>query len=185
MSPASAELTIAEIDRLRTQLDRDAVKDVIYRLARAIDRCDKALLRTCFHDDATDDHGLFKGTAADFCDWVMTELEKFERTQHLIANINLELNSDKAATESYFFAHHVVPTPDGKMDMIAAGRYLDRFEKRDGDWRISHRHAVYDWNRAEETKDSWGAPPLSEMLARGVRGSQDLSYNYVGGIGAK
>ncbi len=161
-------------------LDREDIREVIYRLARSIDRCDKPLLQTCFHEGATDDHGLFKGTAADFCDWVMEELGKFERTQHFIGNIIISLNGDKAGTESYFIAHHVIPTPDGNLDMIAAGRYLDSFEKRDGEWKITHRHAIYDWNNAQPSTSQWEAAPLNEMLIRGLRGSEDKSYSLVG-----
>ena len=28
---------------------------------------------------------------------------------------------------------------------IVAGRYVDRFEKRDGEWRIAQRTGLYDW----------------------------------------
>lgn len=163
---------------------RQRIQEVIYRLARSIDRCDKPLLKTCFHPDATDDHGLFKGTAAAFCDWVMDELSKFERTQHFIGNIIITLDGDKAASEAYFIAHHVVPTPDGNIDMIAAGRYLDSFEKRDGVWAISHRHAVYDWNSAQASTSQWEAPPVQDMLVRGARGEGDASYAVLGKLGA-
>lgn len=162
---------------------RERMRDVIYRLARAIDRCDKPLLASCFHDGATDDHGIFKGTAEEFCDWVMVELEKFERTQHFIGNITLNLDGDKASSEAYFIAHHVMPIPDGDgktIDMIAAGRYLDSFEKRGGNWKITHRGAVYDWNRIDDSTDGWSAPDIAALLARGQRSHDDPSYAALG-----
>ena len=173
-------LTPEQTARLLAAADRQDITACVYSLARAIDRCDKALLTRCFHEDATDDHGAFKGTAAEFSDWVMEELKKFERTQHLICNINITLNGEKAASEAYFLAHHVIPAPDGKLDMIAAGRYLDRFERRGGEWRIAHRHAVYDWNQTTPSTDGWSAPPVSDLLARGARGAADLSYAHLG-----
>ena len=29
------------------------------------------------------------------------------------------------------------------------GRYLDRFERRDGEWRIAHRTVVHEWDKVE------------------------------------
>ncbi|MEM9054357.1 MAG: nuclear transport factor 2 family protein [Pseudomonadota bacterium] len=168
---------------IAAMIAHERIRQVIYRLARSIDRCDKPLLASCFHEGATDDHGIFKGSADDFCDWVMVELQKFERTQHFIGNIIITLDGNKAATEAYFIAHHVMTLPDGdgkKIDMIAAGRYLDQFECRDGAWKIIHRHAVYDWNRADDSTDTWGDPAIAAVLMRGTRGADDTSYDVIG-----
>ena len=174
-------LSELELQKLRDVIAQREISAVIYRLARGLDRRDKALLASCFHPDATDDHGLFVGPAEEFCEWVTNELGKYERTQHLISNVNIVIDGDKASTEAYFFAHHVVPG-DTKKDVIAAGRYLDHFESRDGEWKISHRKAVYDWSRVDETKDGWANPPISEILLRGVQGKDDISYDWVGGL---
>ena len=174
-------LTELDTKKILNLVSKDEITAVIYRLARGLDRRDKELLASCFHPDATDDHGLFVGTAPDFCDWVIEQLGNYERTQHLIANINIVVDGDKASTEAYFFAHHVVPG-DTKLDVIAAGRYLDHFERRGGEWKIKHRKAVYDWSRAEDCKDAWTKPPISEILLRGVQGKEDISYQWVGGL---
>lgn len=175
-------LTDTEIAALRIQMAQQEIASVVYKLARSIDRMDKPLLQSCFHDDATDDHGLFKGTAADFCDWVMEELKKFERTQHFIGNMLVTVDGDKAACESYFIAHHVISMPENKMDMLAAGRYLDTFEQREGAWKITHRHAVYDWNRADGSSDTWNDPAIAAILERGARGADDMSYGVLGAL---
>ena len=169
------QLTPQEIQDVRDIIATQKITAVIYRLARGLDRADKALLTSCFHDDATDDHGLFTGPASEFCDWVIGQLGNYERTQHFISNINIVVDGEKAATEAYFFAHHVVPGEDGaKKDVIAAGRYLDRFEKRDGEWRITHRKALYDWSHVDDSKDGWANPPMSEILTRGAFKGQKI-----------
>jgi len=151
-------LTDSEIVKIRNVMAQQEITAIIYRLARGLDRRDKALLASCFHEGATDDHGLFVGSAPDFCEWVTT-------------------------TEAYFIAHHVMPTADGpKKDVIAAGRYLDRFEFKNDEWRITHRKALYDWSRVEETKDGWANPPISEILERGQQGLDDLSYEFLKGL---
>lgn len=174
-------LTETEVEKLITLINQNEITAVVYRLARGLDRRDKDLLASCFHSDATDDHGLFVGPASEFCDWVIEELGKYERTQHLIPQINVVIDGDKASTESYFFAHHVVPA-ETKLDVIAAGRYLDHFEKRDGVWKIKHRKAVYDWSRVDDSKDGWTQPPISEILLRGIQGKEDISYDWVGNL---
>ena len=76
-----------------------------------------------------------------------------------------------------------MPSEDGqKKDIIAAGRYLDKFERRNDEWRIVHRKALYDWSRVEETKSGWEKPPVSEILERGIQGPEDLSYEFLKGL---
>lgn len=167
------------MSRLEHLADKMECADLVARLARGIDRCDADLVRSCFHPNATDDHGLFKGTASDFVDWVIPVLESMERTQHVIGQSLIEMSDDKAAGESYFVAHHTINTPDGAVLMIAAGRYLDTFERRDGVWKISHRHAVYDWNSTVPCTDSWDRDDPENPSVYGVRGQQDHSYAHL------
>ena len=172
-----------EIMKIRKLIAQQEITAVIYRLARGLDRRDKALLASCFHEGATDDHGLFVGDAPDFCDWVTEQLGNYERTQHHITNVNIVIDDNTASTEAYFIAHHVMPTAEGpKKDIIAAGRYLDRFERRNDEWLIVHRKALYDWSRVEDTKSGWEKPPVSEILERGQQGPEDLSYEFLKGL---
>ena len=172
-------------DLVQELLDKQACVELVYRLARAIDRCDETLLRSLFHADATDDHGVFHGTAADFADWVMPVLLGMKRTQHCIANVLIEVRGDTAFGESYFIAHHALPNAQGPDTfMVAAGRYLDRFERRAGEWRIVHRHAVYEWTTHAPASDPlWSAPPLVNVLTRGRRNTGDPSYANLAWLG--
>lgn len=164
-----------KMDRLELAADKLECTEVVAQVARAIDRCDAVLLQDCFHPDATDDHGLFKGTAVDFIEWVMPVLGTMKRTQHMIGQSLVEVNGDRAAAESYFVAHHEIATPDGDIHMIAAGRYLDRFERRSGAWKISHRHAVYDWNSTVPSTDGWDRDDPNNPSEYGQRGVADAS----------
>ena len=172
-------LTPIEITKIRELMAHRDIVATLYRLARGLDRRDKALLSSCFHEGATDDHALFKGDAKEFVDWVLDTLKNYERTQHFITNISVVFDGNKASTECYFYAHHVMPSEGGNKDVIAAGRYLDRFENRDGAWKIIHRKAVYDWSRVEESKSGWEKPPVSDILPRGKHDSGDLSYEFL------
>lgn len=164
--------------RLQRLLDKNDCVELVHKLARAIDRCDGALVDSVFHPDATDDHGGYKGTARDFTPWVMEVLNGMRRTQHMIGNVLVEVEGDRAQGESYFIAHHVLPGEPEKF-MVAAGRYLDRFERRGGEWRISHRHAVYDWSTVAAASDIWDRAAMPGY-AFGERGTADLSYAHFG-----
>lgn len=167
--------------RWREFLDKQDCIELVYKLARAIDRCDEALLKSVFHEDATDDHGVFHGTARDFVPWVLDVLATMHRTQHCICNVLIEVTGDKAYGESYFVAHHAAPHEDGRDRlMIAAGRYLDRFEKRGGTWKIAHRQAAYDWSSTELSSDNWNRASAGRWTF-GKRGPEDASYaNFAG-----
>ncbi len=168
-------------DAIQVLLDKQACTELVYRLARAIDRCDETLLRSLFHPDATDDHGAFHGSAAGFADWVMPVLHGMKRTQHCIANILIEPHDDVAYGESYFTAHHALPNADRPdIHMVASGRYLDRFERRDGEWRFAHRQACYDWNAQAPSTDNWKRDAPGDWTF-GKRGDDDASYaNFAG-----
>ena len=62
-------------EQLGRMLDEFEIKKVAHRFARGLDRADKDMIQSCFHPDGTDDHGIFQGSASDFCDWVMNALE--------------------------------------------------------------------------------------------------------------
>ncbi|QXQ07097.1 nuclear transport factor 2 family protein [Sphingosinicellaceae bacterium] len=156
-------------------LDKQVLTELVYKLARSIDRCDAVLLKSLFHPDATDDHGSFVGTAADFIPWVMDVLATMRRTQHIIGNVLIELDGDTAYGESYFVAHHVIDKAGSDILMIAAGRYLDRFERRAGEWKFAHRHAIYDWSRTEPATDIWDRDNPGATVF-GARGHDDASY---------
>lgn len=161
--------------RLQRLIDKNDCVELVHKLARAIDRCDGDLVDSVFHPDATDDHGGYKGTARDFVPWVMDVLNGMRRTQHIIGNVLVEIDGDRAQGESYFIAHHVLPGDDGERFMVAAGRYLDRFERRSGAWRMSHRHAVYDWSTVAAASDIWDRANMPGY-AFGARGHEDPSY---------
>lgn len=170
------------MDRLAIAADKLECTELVARLARAIDRCDPALLADVFHPDATDDHGIFIGSASDFIEWVIPLLKTMKRTHHVIGQSLIEVDGDHAAGESYFVAHHELTRPDGDIFLIAAGRYLDRFERRNGEWKIMHRHAVYDWNSSMTLTDSYDRESDGPQTF-GMRGEGDSSYAHLTGRG--
>ena len=167
--------------QLNEMFDEFELKKVVHRFARGLDRADKDIIHSCFHPDGTDDHGIFQGSASEFCDWVMEQLKKYRATQHIVSTQNAEINGDKAVCESYFYAHHLMDGPNGGVEIISSGRYVDAMEKRDGVWKIKHRQAVFDWTRVGP-EASAPPNPSSHLMARGMRGEGDKSYEMFSGL---
>ena len=87
-------------------LDQQAIRDVLIRYTRGIDRMDPDLVRSCYHPDAHDDHGAFRGGTEEFVAWFQEALSFFERTMHFVGNQLVEVDGDVARAESYCVAYH-------------------------------------------------------------------------------
>lgn len=127
--------------KLQTLLDRQAIRDCIYRYARAVDRHDEELIATVFHADAVDNHGAFVGRVPHFIEWVngLHEARCISHSHNITCHIH-EINGDVAHAESYIC--WVLSLRDGRTVHVGSGRYLDRLERRNGEWRISLRRVV-------------------------------------------
>lgn len=165
---------------LETLSDESAIRALPHKFARALDRNDPQTIRDCFHPDGTDDHGMFKGSVDEFVPWVMAELETYQRTQHHITTQNIKVSGRKAGCESYFYGHHVIDTPDGEIQMIVSGRYLDLMEKRDGTWKISRRTCMVDWSHTGPIEQL--PVPEGVTIYKGAKREDDMSYGFFKGI---
>jgi hypothetical protein len=168
--------------QLQALVDKQEIYEVIVRYCRGVDRVDEALVRSCYHADGYDDHGMFQGPAAEFAAYAVRGLATMERSMHCIHNVSIELAGDTAASEAYCVAYHRMPSrTGGTADHLVGIRYVDRFERRDGGpWLIAHRTVVYEWSRIEPVGRTWSMPP---EYTRGERGAGDRSYALLREIG--
>jgi hypothetical protein len=131
------------------------IKDVHIRYCRANDRRDEALMRSCFHSDAVIelhqdlDVESFLGLGREI-------LGRYSVTWHNTGNQLVEVKGDQAWAEHYTISSHRMPADaDGpERDWIAHGRYIDRMEKRGGEWRIARRKMVVDYTRMDVVGDN-------------------------------
>ena len=131
--------------------DKDEIMAVLVRYTKAADSTDgEALMRSVFHSDATDEHaGMFSGKMADLIPKMMELRKLFNIMQHVISNFSIKLDGDFADTECYVTGTQGY-LKDGKQYFwLAGGRYVDRFERRNGEWRILRRVSHVDWSRIE------------------------------------
>lgn len=131
----------AELEaRLREMVDRHDIREVMLRYARGLDRLDNALARSCYWDDAIEDHGQFVGSPDDFIRYADGTTLMFEAVQHGIFNHFCDLQGDEAFAETYYQFTGV--TAGDAPNFVSTGRYVDHFQKRGGEWRIANRVTI-------------------------------------------
>jgi hypothetical protein len=125
-------------------LDRQEILDCVMRYSRGVDRADRNLIMSVFHEDAVDDHGMIAGNREEFADWALGMHARAHYShQHCIFNHLCELEGDVAHTETYYM--FACMNRSGEPFSVGGGRYLDRFERRNGKWAIAARVCVRDW----------------------------------------
>jgi ketosteroid isomerase-like protein len=167
----SAEL----IAFVRQAKDRQDIMDCLHRYTRGVDRHDRALMLSAYHPDAIDQHGVADAIAGDFCDWAIGWHGEYQtRHQHIIGNMTIDLDGDTAHVESYysFWGENREGPPS-----LCFGRYVDRFEKRDGRWGIAHRvclNEIIGHFIAAELPEQWAREATSTGPI--ARDKSDISY---------
>lgn len=139
-------------DRLRSVCDRQEITDAVLRAARGADRGDLDLLRTAFHDGATVTIAPYEGPAEGMIGMI-GGIPDDDNYTHFIGNQLVEVRGDAAVCESYFLAMRPYTDGDRHLTRTRCGRYVDLFERRNGQWRIAHRTLVDSWVRIDEAVD--------------------------------
>ncbi|UKD57661.1 nuclear transport factor 2 family protein [Amycolatopsis sp. FU40] len=170
-------------DRIQQLLDREEIRGLMARYARAVDRMDTAALREVYHPDAYDDHGDYQGDVDGLIGYVTDRVGDIPQVMHFLGQCHIEFASpDIALAETYFMTAHTlgpqaqaaygVQNGTGTVQISMFGRYVDRAERRDGHWRIAHRDTVF-----EATRLFTGTvPPIKPDWAQHRRDQQDPVY---------
>lgn len=157
---------------------REAIRECLYRYSRGADRLDAEMLRSTYWPDAVDEHLDFTGNVEEFIAWSFPIMAAMDQMMHLIGNVLMRIDGDRADVESYFYGYHRINKPDGtKADVIGAGRYIDNFEQRGGEWRIARRLVQTDWFREYPDSADWEAGMLGMQISLGGRHPNDPSYD--------
>ncbi len=168
-------------DQLQGLLDREAIREAMYAYCRGIDRCDENALRSAYWEDATDRHGAYNGSANGFIAQALKVRSNGPRMIHQVSNISIVLEGNQAAVESYFQAFQVDTAPDGQLrETFLCGRYVDRFEKRAGEWRIAARTVVYDWLKEAPGPAGDEATRFGPRSPQGRMQPEDAWYQLLG-----
>jgi hypothetical protein len=140
----TTSVTDDQLAKLARLLDRQEIQDTLTRFSRGMDRFDRDLFLCAFHDDATIAAGDFVGGPADLFDWASAMHEAGQyATHHNLLNLTVDIDGDTAHSELYYL---FVGRNRDDSNWIAGGRYIDRLERRAGQWRIALRTNAIEWS---------------------------------------
>jgi SnoaL-like domain len=159
--------------------DREAIRDCLFRYCRGVDRFDAELIRSAYWPGAMDYHTGFEGTVEHFIEWALPRLAAMEQNVHMLGNILIRIDGDRASVESYFWSVSVL-VGEQPQQVLLCGRYLDTMEKRGDDWRIAERIVVHDWFNDGPAVHDWNVGPFGMSgLLRGVKAPDDRSSGFL------
>lgn len=158
-------------DDFRAVLERDRIRDCIARLARGEDRRDAVAISACFWPDSMSDYGIFIGNFDQYLAWVVPGSPAVSVTQHFLGQSVIDLKGDEALVETHVMSYHRINFGEEERDITIGGRYLDRLEKRESEWRIAERTMLYDWCKDFGPSADW---------SQGVLGTPFRTGHYVG-----
>jgi hypothetical protein len=157
--------------------DRLAIQDILHTHSRGLDRLDEAAIRSAYWPEAEVDYGSYKGNAHVFAELVVGALgQQYELTRHALSNTLVEINVDSAYSETCVHAGHLLI--GAREELLFYGRYLDKLEKRGGQWKLLHRQVVMDWSRRHEVQDERQSEAFGD-LEKGAHFDTDPLYTFL------
>lgn len=158
----------AELERRLAELeDREAVRELLIRYGMALDAHDWDLLRTVFLPDAVADYGELEGRNEGVEEIIAAchrALVGLDSSQHLIANLVVEIDGDTARTTSYLHAQHYLVSGSGVNTFVVGGTYRDEVVRTPDGWRIKFRSLATTWTDGNASVFAEG---LARLRARG------------------
>lgn len=160
------------LGRLQEIGDRQEITDLIYRYCRSVDRLDVPLGHSIWHEDAIADYGeaVYQGDGRGVIDLICANHRKALHHSHQVSNILIELDGDRAASESYVTATLRIRRGEQLMQITVWSRYVDRWSRRKGRWGLDKRIAIRDFDEVR------GATAMADHDV-GRRDRSDPSYS--------
>ncbi|MEU7044448.1 nuclear transport factor 2 family protein [Streptomyces varsoviensis] len=148
--------TSVESGPVQELLDRAAITELIYTVARAMDARDWDLLATCYAPEAVGD---YSNATADGREAIIAGarafLDPFDATQHLVGNVQITVDPDTrpgtATAHATFIAQHVRAEATGNGHYILGGDYDDNLRRTDEGWKITRRRIRGIWGDGDSS----------------------------------
>lgn len=170
---------VTELEALRAEVarlkDRQRIDDLYMRYMRGFDRNDRELLESAFWPDVQIGYGDKTASLGEF---ITTHLDyhvkEYGSYSHLITNKSVDISGDVAHVEIYvtgFFSRK------NNRTAIGGGRYIDRLDRRNGEWRIAVREFIPTfWTETDSSIDSYFKQWPRNDCWKGTSDKRDLSY---------
>jgi hypothetical protein len=160
---------------VRYLMDRTAILDCIARHARGCDRHDIDLISSAYHPDGVDEHGYAVNSGTEYGNWAnAAHAETSTVHLHNITTHTCEIDGETAHAESYVIV--VLIGSDGRSAQFITGRYIDRLERRDDQWRIVVRRSTVEGMFIADARVLQSPFFTEKGYLVGTRDRTDLSY---------
>jgi hypothetical protein len=123
---------------LQRLLDEADCRALLMRYGPAVDWRDRAGIAALFWSDADVDLGVVKGKGAQMPDLLTRNAGASLRRCHITTSVDLSIDGDSARAQSCAVTHAISESA-GMTSHLFFGRYIDRLERRRGEWRIASR----------------------------------------------
>ena len=129
--------------------DRFEIQDLVYRYSQIIDAKDFDALRDVFTEDAHIDYSVFGGAVGgreEIIEFLHKVMGMFPNTQHLNANVQIEVDGDTGRGRVMCFNPQEMTLPDGAIQVVMFGLwYVDEYRRTPEGWRIARRVEEKSW----------------------------------------
>jgi hypothetical protein len=161
--------------KMQELLDRQAIFDCVKRNSRGNDRFDIELITSSYHSDGLHELGDKRISGREYGEHANNSHSAISEVNlHNVTMHNCEIDGDVAHAESYVIG--VFADKGGETSRMLAGRYIDRLEKRDGEWRIALRRATVEVAMEGRAMLPNGKSPPGSGYLKGDRDRSDPSY---------
>jgi hypothetical protein len=164
--------------KVQDLLDKQEIREALVRYCRGVDRCDPSLINSAFHHDAVDEHaGHGSYVGEDIGPRILEFIQSHTKgSSHNITNQIVHVEADTASSETYYLVWQLETLDEEELILESHGRYIDRFERRNGEWKIAHRLIISDMAAYLRPEEHPGRP----RLGLGRRDRTDPSYAALG-----
>ncbi|HKQ84285.1 MAG TPA: nuclear transport factor 2 family protein [Steroidobacteraceae bacterium] len=161
-------------------ISKHQIEETLHRWTRGADRIDLSVMQSAFHPQANINYGYSNGPVEEFLPWVVKfHTEDLVTTSHQIFNLLIELDGDTARSEAGVDCRLRYRGKKGLSDLLVLARYLDRWERRAGLWKIVDRVSVVDSYKTVAVEQDPEVDPWVKEVTQGRTDQSDLSYQYI------
>jgi hypothetical protein len=171
------ETRLAQLEKkLQDITDREQILACVVNNARGCDRHDVDLLSSSYHADGIDEHGAAQiNQGSEYSDWAnMVHSKGSIQNLHHITNHSCTIEGDVAHAESYVIG--LFFNADGHTARLLSGRYVDRLERRDGQWRIALRRCTVEVGLNADATVMNSSYFRDMGFLKGLRNQDDVAY---------
>jgi len=163
--------------RLQALIDRQEILDVMHQYVLGCDRNDQARIEDVYHPEAQDNHGQYKGPGKAFAKQVCDGNAERDSMSHHLGQSTINIKGDSAGAETYYQATIARMEGDVRYLDMMGGRYVDKFERRDGQWRILDRVCTCEWSMTVRVENEWHR---DSGFYFGKWDKSDIAYEFLG-----